>query len=177
MISIFFLLVNFLAMGFGVWIAIRQKEQSLRVAKILDVKTDNPTTTAETISLTPESQKIETRRPRLQENSESFKEEAERSIVESIGKAADQNEYDIVSELETSLFSTAMIENIVEMIQESKASEEFLEIASQLQEIHDLMVTPDKKYYVSEDAKFFITPKESPFVSAMFCRPIVGGKK
>ncbi|MDR1383376.1 MAG: hypothetical protein LBJ67_05965 [Planctomycetaceae bacterium] len=232
MISIFFLFANFLAMGLGVWLAIRQKEQ-LRVVKTFDMKADNPqpmtakTSTLETAaSLMPEyqseSQTMETWRPQPKESHENFEgsleittqnnseifaqhpsgifdlsdfmgnsvvsqppatEFAEKEPDETLGVEPVEknipNESDVVSGFETSPFSTSTttIENIVEMIQKLDVSGKFSGIASQLQEIHDLMATPDEKYYVSEDAEFFITPKESPFVSTMFCRPVVGGKK
>jgi hypothetical protein len=223
MIYIFFLLVNFLAMGLGVWLAIRQKEQSLRAVKTnnLQMTAEMSEPTEEMISLTPKSaQKIKTRQyqpkkesdksfeePEIitQDNSEILTEHAvenselpdhfimsrlsatesatdfveekpETSFVEPMRKT-EPNEYEITSESEILPTSTAMIENVVEMIQKSDASDEFSEIASRLQEIHDLMATPDKQYYVSEDAQSFVTPKESSFVSTIFCRPIVGRKK
>jgi len=274
MIYIFFLLVNFLTMGLGVFLAIRQKEQRLLHAenvKNSDTKEENATQSAESAeqiklqdsqesvssasetglhtetwqsqpkeshgsfheqetftghenafsaeTFTPTNeenfhQPENTAESDLNENKSDFDEAKSDETESNETENEDETESDETApqssfselqqsetessfeqnfsghsdELETSMIeplpSTAVIENIVNMIQENNGviSEndglnEFSEIASQLQEIHDLIASPDKKYYISQDAESFITPAEFPFVTSMFCRPIVGRKK
>jgi len=79
-------------------------------------------------------------------------------------------------DMSTPLPSGKMIEQLVSMIKEDSTGIP-ASIASQLQEIHNMVTSTDKHYFASENAEYFITQDEERYATTTICRPIVGRKR
>ncbi len=196
MIYVVFIISNYISLGIGVWIAIRHGEiarnqltqknlqQSRSLLETQEILSD-PNLNEYQVVGDNDGQISEINLSENKENSTDNRFVAEEPTLNADVKFSPPHAQEwradalFVNELPPTahlpLPSGEMVEQLVGMIKE-EGTGELVPLASELQEIHDMLTSTDKRYYASADAKFFVTPDEQKYASTAICRPIVGRK-
>ena len=185
MFYIVFLVSNYIALGVGVWIAMRHGE-------ILRHQSEQNSTKYEDTFYSP------LEKPLMEQEIEPVEESVisetdidrfdlggihdaetnqspEAQTPEIVDRESDDNDRSLYNKMPLSP-SHRLIEQLVGMTRHDEP-DELVSIASQLQEILEMTTGADDNYYASEDAEFFVTPDEEQYATTAICRPMVGRKK